>query len=130
MPRRPFPEGQPDVNAIRLITRVDDQDRIVIDIEDTGSGIPPHVMRQLFTPFVTTKPVGIGTGLGLSICQRLVTAMGGSIWAESTPGKGTVFHVALQPAPGAVVAAAADSAVERAGPSGTARASSSSTTKT
>jgi PAS domain S-box-containing protein len=90
-----IPEGQHDRNEIRLITRIDDQDRIVIDIEDTGSGIPPHVMKQLFTPFVTTKPVGIGTGLGLSICHRLVTAMGGSIWAESTVGAGTVFHVAL-----------------------------------
>ena len=90
-----IPDGRPGANEIRLITRVDDQNRIVIDIEDTGSGIPPHVMRQLFSPFVTTKPAGVGTGLGLSICQRLVDAMGGSIWAESTPGRGTVFHVAL-----------------------------------
>lgn len=90
-----MPDGHHDTNEIRLTTRVDDQDRIVIDIEDTGSGIAPHVMRQLFTPFVTTKPSGVGTGLGLSICQRLVTAMGGSIWADSTVGAGTVFHVAL-----------------------------------
>jgi len=105
-----IPEGQPEKNEIRLITRVDDQDRIVIDIEDTGSGIAPHVMKQLFTPFVTTKPVGIGTGLGLSICQRLMTAMGGSIWAESTVGVGTVFHVAL---PRAQAAPKTASAVRR-----------------
>lgn len=90
-----IPEGQPDKNEIRLVTRVDNQDRVIIDIADTGSGIAPHVMRQLFTPFVTTKPVGIGTGLGLSICQKLVTMMGGTIWADSIVGAGTVFHVAL-----------------------------------
>lgn len=93
-----MPEGDIEGNEIRLATRIDEQGRIVVDVEDTGAGIAPDVMRQLFTPFVTTKPAGIGTGLGLSICQRLVTAMGGTIWADSTPGVGTVFHVALQPA--------------------------------
>lgn len=96
-----IPAGQSDRNEIRLVTRIDDDGRVVIDIHDTGSGIAPHVMRQLFRPFVTTKPSGIGTGLGLSICQRLVTAAGGSIWADSTLGKGTVFHVALRAAAGA-----------------------------
>jgi CheY-like chemotaxis protein len=110
-----IPEGDFDTNEIRLVTRIDGQGRIVADIHDTGSGIAPHVMRQLFTPFVTTKPSGIGTGLGLSICQRLVNAMGGSIWADSTPGHGTVFHVALQAARGTVNAViAADEAAERA----------------
>jgi len=99
-----IPEGATERNEIRLSTRLDGDGRIVIDIEDSGTGIPPHVMNQLFTPFVTTKPVGIGTGLGLSICQRLVNAMNGTIWAESTVGRGTVFHVALQPA-GPVAAA-------------------------
>ncbi len=100
-----IPAGDADRNQIRLRTRVDADGRIVIDVEDTGAGIPPHVMNQLFTPFVTTKPVGIGTGLGLSICQRIVTAMGGSIWAESATDRGTVFHVALQPARQVVMAA-------------------------
>ena len=113
-----IPDGRPDMNEIRLITRVDDQQRIVIDIEDTGSGIAPHVMRQLFSPFVTTKPAGVGTGLGLSICQRLVEAMNGSIWAESSPGKGTVFHVALPAneatAPALPAEAADNSAPDRA----------------
>jgi PAS domain S-box-containing protein len=100
-----IPEGQAADNEIRLATRVDDHGRIVVDIEDTGSGIAPHVMQRLFTPFVTTKPVGVGTGLGLSICQRLVGAMGGAIWADSTPGVGTVFHVALPAASPAEVTA-------------------------
>jgi CheY-like chemotaxis protein len=108
-----IPEGGADRHEIRLTTRVDREGRIVADIEDTGSGIPPHVMSQLFTPFVTTKPVGVGTGLGLSICQRLVGAMGGSIWADSIVGQGTVFHVALRPAatvPAAVSTPQADTA--------------------
>jgi CheY-like chemotaxis protein len=108
-----IPEGDAERNEIRLRTRVDGDGRIVIDIEDTGAGIPARVMAQLFTPFVTTKPVGIGTGLGLSICQRLVNAMGGSIWAESTVGRGTVFHVALQPARAVAPAATPTSAAAK-----------------
>jgi CheY-like chemotaxis protein len=110
-----IPEGGADRHEIRLTTRVDGQGRIVADIEDTGSGIPPQVMAQLFTPFVTTKPVGVGTGLGLSICHRLITAMGGTIWADSTPGQGTVFHVALPPA-AATVAPSAPAAEAAASP--------------
>jgi C4-dicarboxylate-specific signal transduction histidine kinase len=75
-----MPDGRTQANEIRLVTRVS-EGRVVIDIEDTGTGIPAHVMQKLFTPGVTTKPVGIGTGLGLSICKRLVEALGGSIWA-------------------------------------------------
>jgi signal transduction histidine kinase len=93
-----IPEGDVERQEIRLVTAVDREGSVVVSVEDTGSGIPHHVMAQLFTPFVTTKAAGVGTGLGLSICQRLVTAMGGSIWAESDAGRGTVFHVALQPA--------------------------------
>jgi CheY-like chemotaxis protein len=93
-----IPEGDVERQEIRLRTSVDPEGRVVVSVHDTGSGIPASVMAQLFTPFVTTKPAGVGSGLGLSICQRLVTAMGGSIWAESAVGRGTVFHVALRPA--------------------------------
>lgn len=93
-----IPEGDAEHNEIRLSTYVAADGRITIDVEDTGSGIAPHVMAQLFTPFVTTKPVGVGTGLGLSISRQLLNAMGGSIWADSRVGRGTVFHVALLPA--------------------------------
>jgi KaiC/GvpD/RAD55 family RecA-like ATPase len=64
-------------------------------ISDTGPGMPPEVLRRLFTPFFTTKPIGVGTGLGLSICHRLVTSFGGQISVDSQPGNGTVFRIFL-----------------------------------
>lgn len=69
-----------------------------MSVIDTGSGMPAHVMKKLFTPFFTTKPLGVGTGLGLSISKRIVTSFGGEISVESEPGRGTTFHVVLPPA--------------------------------
>jgi CheY-like chemotaxis protein len=60
--------------------------------------MPADVLKRLFTPFFTTKPVGVGTGLGLSICHRIVTAIGGEIAVESTVGRGSTFRVTLPPA--------------------------------
>jgi signal transduction histidine kinase len=90
-----IPEGRTDANEIRISTRTGDDGRVIVEIADTGPGIPPNVLKQLFTPFFTTKPVGVGTGLGLSICERIVTGFGGTIEVESELGKGTVFRVAL-----------------------------------
>ena len=66
-----------------------EKDEIVLDVTDTGEGIPPENMGRIFDPFYTTKPVGRGTGLGLSICYGLVRKWGGRIRAKSTIGKGT-----------------------------------------
>ena len=94
-----IPEGQVDGNHIELRTDTDRSDgNAVVEVIDSGAGMPPEVLRRLFTPFFTTKPPGLGTGLGLSICQRVVKAMGGEIAAESHPGKGTTFRVRLPPA--------------------------------
>ncbi|MBC8067751.1 MAG: response regulator [Deltaproteobacteria bacterium] len=93
-----IPEGHAHDNCIHVVTRTDDAGNVVIDVSDTGTGIAPETMRQLFTPFFTTKSPGDGTGLGLSICRRLVHAMGGQITVESELGKGTTFHVVLPPA--------------------------------
>ena len=90
-----LPDGRADENEIRIATRIDDSGRVVVTVTDTGEGISPEVMRQLFVPFFTTKRVGMGTGLGLSICQRLVTAAGGEIRVDSRSGQGSAFHVAL-----------------------------------
>ena len=110
-----IPEGRVEKNEIRITTTKGSDGNIVIEIADTGPGIPPDVLTRLFTPFFTTKPIGVGTGLGLSICRRIVTSFGGSIDVESRVGKGTVFRVVLPPAvspeddasPAAPIAAAA-----------------------
>jgi len=82
-------------NVITITTRTQGE-RVLIEVADTGSGIGPEMMKRLFTPFVTTKPVGVGTGLGLSICHRIVTSFGGEISVDSEPGKGTTFRISLQ----------------------------------
>lgn len=67
----------------------------VVQIIDSGPGIPPEVRDRLFDPFVTTKPVGVGTGLGLSISHNIVVHHhGGTIDVESEPGR-TCFEVRL-----------------------------------
>ncbi len=88
-------EGRAEENVIAVATRLDRKGRVLIEVRDTGSGMPPEVLRRLFTPFFTTKPVGKGTGLGLSICHRIVASMRGEIAAESAVGRGSVFRVAL-----------------------------------
>jgi PAS domain S-box-containing protein len=90
-----LPEGCADRNEIRVVTRTDAGGRVVVEVHDTGPGIPAEISAKIFTPFVTTKPVGIGTGLGLAICQRIVTGIGGEIAFESTLGRGTIFRVTL-----------------------------------
>jgi signal transduction histidine kinase len=90
--------GNAEQNLIRVATRLDEPSgRVLIEIRDTGSGIPPEMLPKIFDAFFTTKPVGIGTGLGLSICHRIVTSLGGEIQVESQVGKGTAFRVLLQP---------------------------------
>jgi two-component system sensor kinase FixL len=65
----------------------------VVSVGDTGPGIAPEVMDQLFQPFVTTKETGMG--LGLSICRSIVDAHGGRLWPEAGPDGGTVFRFTL-----------------------------------
>ena len=72
-----------------------DDDQVVVEIADNGSGIPPEVQAHIFEPFYTTKGVGSGTGLGLVISSRIVANRhGGEIEFESTPGD-TRFKVRL-----------------------------------
>jgi PAS domain S-box-containing protein len=70
-----------------------DGDGVLVSIADSGIGISPKAIGNIYDPFFTTKPVGRGTGLGLSLCQGIIHAHGGEITCESEPGKGTVFHV-------------------------------------
>jgi signal transduction histidine kinase len=79
--------------------------RVVIEVSDTGAGIPRELQERIFEPFFTTKPVGVGTGLGLAICHSVVSQMGGELTVESEPGKGSLFRVALPLAGGVLEAA-------------------------
>jgi two-component system, NtrC family, sensor kinase len=72
-----------------------ESDRVRIEVEDNGSGIPPQSLQKIFDPFFTTKTVGKGTGLGLSIAYGLIEKHHGSISVESEVGKGTRFVIYL-----------------------------------
>jgi len=93
-----IPEDATEDNEITVSTSTDDLGRVVIEVRDTGSGIPDEVKKHIFEPFFTTKMGGAGTGLGLSICQSIVAALGGEITVESEVGRGTAFRVILPPA--------------------------------
>ncbi|MBN2780472.1 MAG: response regulator, partial [Candidatus Marinimicrobia bacterium] len=66
---------------------------IALHVSDTGIGMEKEVLSKIFEPFFTTKDAGKGTGLGLSSVYGTINAHNGSIYAESTPGEGTVFHI-------------------------------------
>jgi PAS domain S-box-containing protein len=69
------------------------EQQVLIQVGDSGPGMPEDVRRRVFDPYFTTKPNG--TGLGLAICRRLVTVNRGAISVESFPGTGTIFTVTL-----------------------------------
>jgi len=79
-----------------------DGDVVTVTIRDDGRGIAADVLGRVFDPFFTTKDVGAGTGLGLAIAHGIMTAHGGRIDVDSTPGAGATFHIVL-PADGAAV---------------------------
>ncbi len=74
-----------------------------ICVRDTGTGMPPEVVRHIFEPYFTTKTAGKGSGLGLAVAHGIVTKLGGEILVKSEPGKGTSFEVLLPEAIGTVL---------------------------
>ena len=73
--------------------RLEAGDYVVIEVKDTGIGIPPDAIRKIFEPFYTTKKTGEGTGLGLSTAYGIVKQTGGFIFVDSAPGEGTLFSL-------------------------------------
>jgi CheY-like chemotaxis protein len=89
------------VTANRTLHRHDDKmdlpagDYVVVSVGDTGTGMSEEVLHNAFEPFFTTKPPGQGSGLGLSQVYGVASQSGGSVWIDSTLGKGTVVSVLL-----------------------------------
>ena len=88
-------KGSDEKGVIHVVTRRDGE-WAVIEISDTGGGIPPHVQPKIFEPFFTTKEVGKGTGQGLAIARNVVVEKhGGTLEFKSVRGRGTTFTFRL-----------------------------------
>lgn len=81
----------PGIPRRLMVTSLGVRDRVVVEVSDTGPGMPQGVLSRIFEPFFTTKPPGEGTGLGLSITYNLVNDFKGSIEVHSTVGMGSTF---------------------------------------
>lgn len=89
------PDGAPEENEVRVTTGADDSGNLVVEIADTGAGMPPHVLARVFEPYFSTKPVGQGTGLGLAISRNIIAQHGGTIGVTSEPRRGSTFRITL-----------------------------------
>jgi two-component system NtrC family sensor kinase len=89
-------QGETDYQPkVTILTKTNDN-QIVIQVQDNGTGIPDSIKAKIFQPFFTTKPTGEGTGLGLSLAYDIVTkGHGGTLEVESMEGAGTTFAVKL-----------------------------------
>ncbi|MDK2921632.1 MAG: hypothetical protein PWR24_1189 [Desulfonauticus sp.] len=76
------------------------EDKVLLQVEDNGPGIPPEIQNKIFDPFFTTKAIGQGSGLGLASVYGIVKKHGGNISLHSRPGEGTTFILSFQLASG------------------------------
>jgi CheY-like chemotaxis protein/anti-sigma regulatory factor (Ser/Thr protein kinase) len=88
-------EQQGRGGIIRVRTRNVGQQRVHLEVEDNGPGIPQAILARIFDPFFTTKPAGIGTGLGLAVVLSVVREHGGRVHVSRSPEGGAVFQVEL-----------------------------------
>lgn len=87
-------ETKASTNEVHISTRTDEVD-VVVEIRDTGHGVPESIVDRIFEPFFTTKDIGAGMGLGLSVAHGIVRSLGGSLSVESRVGVGSRFFVRL-----------------------------------
>jgi len=84
-----------DMNGVITVRTGREQDKVWIDVEDNGTGIPPEILDKVFEPFFTTKQRGKGTGLGLALSYTIIKRHHGDIEVFSQVGVGTRFRVWL-----------------------------------
>jgi signal transduction histidine kinase len=87
-------QAMPDGGRLTISTRKRSSTVLLI-VEDTGVGMDKETLKEIFTPFFTTKDVGLGTGLGLPVAHGIIAAHGGSIKIESKRGEGTKCQIQL-----------------------------------
>jgi nitrogen-specific signal transduction histidine kinase len=104
-----LPENEPANNRISIITR-NDGPNVLVEVEDSGAGVPLELRERIFEPFVSTKDIGEGTGLGLFVSRNIVRDFGGEIVVENGAETGAVFRVSL---PRAAVSQQWDPVTER-----------------
>ena len=87
-------QSMPDVGELTFYTR-GKQGTVVVEVRDTGAGIPEDLRDRIFDPFFTTRDVGEGTGLGLTVSDSIVTSHGGTLEFETAVGEGSVFRIIM-----------------------------------
>ena len=86
-----------DARELSISTRQGQTSDVLVAVQDSGPGIDPEHLDQVFAPFYTTKNAGIG--MGLSICRSIITAHGGRLWAEANRPRGAIFQFTLPAGP-------------------------------
>ncbi len=92
-----IPEGRACENRVSVRAR-QEGDEVLVEVSDSGVGIPLEIRERMFEPFYTTRPAGVGSGLGLTIARTIVEESGGRIEVESEAGRGSTFRVRLRSA--------------------------------
>ena len=87
-------DAMPDGGVLKIASRRNGNS-VLVEVSDTGVGIPQQNITKIFEPFFTTKEIGKGTGLGLAVCYGILTEHEGSLDVQSTPGVGTTFTISL-----------------------------------
>ena len=87
--------GEVGIRGLITVRTSADDEYVVVEVSDTGTGIPEDVKQRIFDPFFTTKEVGRGTGQGLSLSKGIVERHGGTLTFSTVLGQGTTFFVRL-----------------------------------
>jgi C4-dicarboxylate-specific signal transduction histidine kinase len=90
-----LPDDDAAGNEVQVRAGADADGNLVVEVEDSGPGVPSHLRARVFEPFFSTKPFGQGTGLGLWISHNIVTGLGGTIGIHGDDGRGATFRVVI-----------------------------------